>query len=122
MNNEELIAYCLTKPGAVHDYKAEWEADRVCVFGKMFALLGELNGRPIISLKSNPDRSDILRQTYPDVIQGYYLNKNHWNSMFFDGALTIDFIQESIDHSYNLIVQGLPKKTQALLKAPQQAE
>ncbi|QBH95542.1 MmcQ/YjbR family DNA-binding protein [Limnobaculum zhutongyuii] len=115
MNSKDLIPYCLTKLGAVHDYKAEWEADRVCVCDKMFALLGELNGRPIISLKSDPDRSDILRQTFPDIIPGYYLNKRLWNTLFLDGALSMEMIEESIDHSYLLVVQGLPKKTQKML-------
>lgn len=115
MDNTQLIEYCLTKLGAVHDYKAEWEADRVCISGKMFALLGELNGRPIISLKSEPDRADVLRQMYADVIPGYYLNKTHWNTLFIDGALPEELIYESIDHSYRLVGMGLPKKTQRAL-------
>ncbi|MBW7983487.1 MmcQ/YjbR family DNA-binding protein [Enterobacillus tribolii] len=115
MDNAELIEYCLTKPGAVHDYKAEWEADRVCVSGKMFAMLGDLNGRPIISLKSEPDRADVLRQAYDDIIPGYYLNKKHWNTLFLDGSLPEELVYESIDHSYRLVTQGLTKKVQKAL-------
>ncbi len=54
MNRAQLIEYCLTKPGAIHDYQADWGADRVCISGKMFALLGDLEGRLILSLKSDP--------------------------------------------------------------------
>lgn len=115
MNNAQVIEYCLTKPGAIHDYKAEWQADRVCISGKMFALLSELNGRPIVSLKSEPDRADVLRQAYKDIIPGYYLNKRLWNTLFLDGELPESLILESIDHSYRLVGQGLPKKTQKIL-------
>lgn len=115
MNSQQLIEYCLGKAGAVHDYQAEWQADRVSVGGKMFALLGSLDGRPLISLKCDPDRAEQLRQTFNDIIPGYYLNKMHWNSLYLDGALPDELILESIDQSHQLVAQGLPKKTQRAL-------
>lgn len=115
MDSKQLIEYCLSKTGAVHDYQAEWEADRVCVGGKMFALLGSLDGRPLISLKCDPDRAEQLRQTFDDIIPGYYLNKIHWNSLFLDGALPDELILESIDQSHQLVAQGLTKKAQRAL-------
>ncbi len=115
MHGEQLIEYCLDKPGAIHDYQADWEADRVSVAGKMFALLGELDGRPIISLKCDPARADLLRQAFSDIIPGYYLNKTHWNTLFLDGTLPDELIHENIDHSYQLVVRGLPKKIRLAL-------
>ncbi len=115
MNSAQLIEYCLTKPGAIHDYQADWGADRVSVGGKMFVLLGDLEGRPILSLKSEPDRADALRQAFSDIIPGYYLNKTHWNTLFLDGELPDDLILGSIDRSYRLVAQGLTKKIQRQL-------
>ena len=112
MNSQQLIEYCLSKPGATHDYQAEWEADRASVGGKMFALLGMLDGRPIISLKCDPDRAEQLRQTFAEIIPGYYLNKIHWNTLYLDGSLPDELILESIDQSHRLVAQGLTKKMQ----------
>ncbi|MFH1000829.1 MAG: MmcQ/YjbR family DNA-binding protein, partial [Bacteroidota bacterium] len=41
---------------------------------------------------------------------GYHLNKQHWNSIALDGSLTSSFLKELIDHSYQLIIESLPKK------------
>ena len=111
----QLIEYCLSKAGAVHDYQAAWEADRVCVADKMFALLGALDGRPILSLKCDPARAEQLRQMFDDIIPGYYLNKAHWNTLFLDGSVPDELVYESIDQSYQLVAQGLTKKMQKLL-------
>ena len=115
MTYQQLIDYCLTKVGAIHDYKTEWEADRIQVANKMFALLGNLHDRPIISLKSDILRAEQLRQQYKDIIPGYYLNKAHWNTIYIDGEVPDNLIFECIDSSYDLIVKGLPKKTQKML-------
>jgi predicted DNA-binding protein (MmcQ/YjbR family) len=115
MKYQHLIDYCLTKVGAVHDYKAEWEADRVQVANKMFALLGIMKDRPAISLKCDVLKAEQLRDQYKDIIPGYYLNKAHWNTIFIDGEVPDKLIFECIDASYELIVQGLPKKTQKML-------
>lgn len=115
MDSAQLLEYCLAKPGAVHDYQPDWGADRVSVSGKMFVLMGTLNERPIISLKCDPDRAEQLRQTFEDIVPGYYLNKRLWNTLYLDGAVPVELILESIDESFRLVAQGLPKKTQRLL-------
>ena len=49
MNYLWLDAYCLAKKGCEKDYKAEWEAFRYMIGGKMFALCGtDKEGNPII--------------------------------------------------------------------------
>lgn len=115
LDSAQLIKYCLTKSGTAHDFKAAWEADRICVADKMFALLGTLDGRLIISLKCDPAHAEQLRLMYDDIIPGYYLNKAHWNTLFLDGSLSDELIYESIDQSYQLVAQGLTKKLQKLL-------
>jgi predicted DNA-binding protein (MmcQ/YjbR family) len=44
------------------------------------------------------------------------MNKTMWNTVYVDGALPRKLIIELIDHSYEEVVKGLPKKTQALFK------
>ena len=81
-----LDEYCTAKQGAVRDYKVEWDAVRYLLFGKMFAMRGtEKTGRAIITLKLPPEEGEFLRRQYADIIPGYYMNKQHWNSVYLVG-------------------------------------
>jgi predicted DNA-binding protein (MmcQ/YjbR family) len=43
------------------------------------------------------------------------MNKKHWNTVYFELGLPKDLLIELIDHSYQLVVEGLPKKLQEAL-------
>ncbi|MEW5960630.1 MAG: MmcQ/YjbR family DNA-binding protein, partial [Chloroflexota bacterium] len=58
-----------------------------------------------------------LRQQYPAVQPGYYMNKRHWNSIWLDGTIPDDKIQGLIDHSYELVVGSLKKADREKLSA-----
>ncbi|MEH6852102.1 MmcQ/YjbR family DNA-binding protein, partial [Bacillus pseudomycoides] len=59
MEKHILEGYCRNQLGAIHDYKIEWQADRYQVGGKMFAMLGgDSVGKPILSLKCDPERAE----------------------------------------------------------------
>lgn len=48
MKYDWLDEYCLSKKGAVREFKAEWEATRYLIGGKMFAMDGGVkDGKPI---------------------------------------------------------------------------
>ncbi len=51
-----------------------------------------------------------LREKYPCVVPGYHMNKKHWNTIIVDGSVKSEEIKVWIDHSYDLVVKGLPKK------------
>lgn len=111
MNKEEFIKYGLTKKGAKEDFKVEWNAARLLLADKMFAMITEdKEGRPIFTLKCEPELAEIYRKQYTDVIPGYYMNKMHWNSIYINGDVPDDILKEMLDMSYNLILQSLPKK------------
>lgn len=86
------------------------------VMDKMFALIG-LDSQPLnINLKCDPDRAVLLREEHDGLITGaFHMNKKHWNSVQAE-ALPPALVRELIDHSYTLVVQGLPKKLQQELK------
>lgn len=71
--------------------------------GKIFALLGQYQERDSVSLKCDPDRAMILRDSYPSIIPGYHLNKTHWNTVILDRSVPAGLIKELIDHSYALV-------------------
>ncbi|QBH97868.1 MmcQ/YjbR family DNA-binding protein [Limnobaculum zhutongyuii] len=117
MDLQGCIEYCLTKTGSVHDYQPLWEADRVKVAGKIFAILGELNGRPSITLKCPPALAERLRDEHQDIIPGYHLNKALWNTLFLNGKLDETLIKNMIDISYQEVRNLLPAYVRKALLA-----
>jgi predicted DNA-binding protein (MmcQ/YjbR family) len=68
-------------------------------------------------LKCDPEKALELRETFVSVQPGYHMNKKYWNTIVFDsGELPQKLLLELIDHSYNLVYNGLTKKEKELLK------
>lgn len=105
--------FCLSQAGATKDYKPEWSAARYLVREKMFAMHGgDKYGKPILTLKLDPAFGSMLRQQYPDIVPGYYMNKTHWNSLYLDGDVPDDVVKDMIVQSYTLILHSLSKSVQ----------
>ena len=58
--------------------------------------------------KVNVKGSDIFPQ---GIIPGYYMNKTHWNSIYLDADIPSSFVEELIEHSYQLVFK-MNKKSQ----------
>ena len=78
-------------------------------------LVTELRGRPLINLKSDPQKSLLNQQIYPSIKPGYHMNKKHWISIKPHKNLTSDFLRDLIRDSYDLVVKKLPLKDQQRL-------
>jgi predicted DNA-binding protein (MmcQ/YjbR family) len=115
---DQVLDLCSSQPGAVEDYPF---GDDVAVFkvgGKMFALV-PLTGEPgSVNLKCDPEWALELRTIYPAVRPGYHQNKRHWNTVELDGTIDDDELREMIDHSYQLVISGLPQSQRARLLGP----
>lgn len=110
MDIETFREYCLSKKGVTEGFPFDKSTLVFKVMGKMFALTG-LEKTPFsVNLKCDPDRALELREYHPEVAPGYHMNKKHWNTVNFSGSLSTNLKQELIDHSYDLIVNGLTKK------------
>lgn len=110
MNIEEIREYCLSKREVTESFPFDDVTLVFKVMNKMFALLS-LDGELKISLKCDPEKAIHLREQYTSVTSGYHLNKRLWNSIRIDGLISDFLIKEWIDHSYDLIIASLPKKT-----------
>jgi predicted DNA-binding protein (MmcQ/YjbR family) len=117
LNIEQLRDYCLSKPGATEGFPFGEDTLVFKVGGKMFLLIG-LNSSISFNVKCDPELAIELRERHTEVQPGYHMNKKMWNTVYMDGALSNKELAEMIDHSYNLVFAGLPKKTQAELKQP----
>lgn len=106
-----LDDYCKDKSGAIKEYKAEWEVTRYMIGNKMFCMVGENNEKKaIITLKCDPLYADVLRKQHKDIIPGYYMNKQHWNSIYLEGDIEDELLKQLVDMSYKLVFDALPKK------------
>lgn len=74
---------------------------------KMFALIPEGSDPVRISLKCDPTLAKLLREQYVTVMEGYHLNKKHWNTVVLSGEIEWPEIQGFIRHSYDLVT-GAP--------------
>ena len=72
---------------------------------KMFALIPEGKQPLSISLKCDPQLAVLLRETYETVMEGYHLNKKHWNTILLTGQLSDQEVKDLILHSYNLVAE-----------------
>lgn len=109
MDTTELLDYCLVKKGVVETFPFDKETLVLKVGGKMFMLIPLENHPLTISVKTDPEWSEELREKYPQITGAYHMNKTHWNSVVCEG-LKPDLILKLIDFSYNLVFSSLTKK------------
>ena len=109
MDLAEFREYCLTKPSATEGTPFGPDVLVFKVSGKMFALavLDELP--TTVNLKCDPDLALDLRDRYEQVRPGYHMNKKHWNTVEIEGGIPVVELRKMIDHSYQLVVESLPK-------------
>lgn len=120
MNIEEIYEYCMAKPGVTEDFPFDKNTLVFKVCGKMFALCGLQkweNGDKSINLKCDPLWATELRTSYQDIVPGWHMSKKHWNTVLLHNQnINPSFLKKLIDHSYAMVVKGLPKKVQQELQ------
>lgn len=106
--------YLRGKRGVTKDLQAEWNWERYLIDGKMFAAVClDPDDKPYyITMKLDPVEGDYLRQQYPDIVPGYYMNKQHWNSVKPDGEVSDDLMKHMLDEAYRLILSSFSGKKQ----------
>ncbi len=111
MQTENLLQLLDSFAGSTSGYPFGPGALVYKVGGKMFALLADDSEPLRISLKCDPDLALELRAQYPEMVSaGYHLNKRHWNTIEVTDSIPTAELEEWIDHSYDLVVTGLPRR------------
>jgi predicted DNA-binding protein (MmcQ/YjbR family) len=105
---ESFRNYCISKKGVTEEFPFDSNTLVFKVCGKMFALT-DVDMFESINLKCDPEEAVLLREQHPAVVPGYHMNKKHWNTIVMDGAVGDHLLMQWIDHSYDLVVQKLPK-------------
>ena len=112
----------LALPGCEKDFKAEWGWHRYQVGGKLFAATCApgpehkvVGGHEILSVKCDPQLSELLRSQYPDIVPSFYMDKRCWISILLDGSVPDDLLRKLCADSYSLVFSKLTKKAQRLI-------
>ncbi|MEU0119641.1 MmcQ/YjbR family DNA-binding protein [Streptomyces bobili] len=95
-------------PGArlEHPFVPDWEVYKVR--GKVFMLMTDVPGRPVVILKADPGEADALREQYSHITPGYHMNKKYWITLESGEGVGKEFVGELVTDSYRLVVAHLP--------------
>lgn len=107
--SQMLIGFARKFKGATVYYREDWDCYYFALEGKTFGLLNE----KYLTVKGFPEENRLLRQQYQDVIPGYHMNKEHWNSVRLTTKTVPETVlQEFIESSYRLVLKNFSKKIQ----------
>jgi predicted DNA-binding protein (MmcQ/YjbR family) len=113
---EFIREYALKKKDVTEEFPFDFVTLVFKVKGKIFILLS-LDDNPVeLNLKCDPELALDFRERFESVRPGYHMNKKHWNTVVLDGSIPTKEILKMIDHSYDLVVQGLPKGKKVIKK------
>jgi predicted DNA-binding protein (MmcQ/YjbR family) len=117
MRPAELRRHCLAQPEAVEEFPFDSQHSVFKVAGKMFALTA-LGRTPLkVSVKCEPELAVQFRASYEAVQPGWHLNKRHWNTITLGADVPDELLRDMIEDSYDLVVDGLPKRARERLRA-----
>ncbi len=109
MNIEEFREYCISKKGVTEELPFGPDTLVYKVMGKMFALTPLESETFRVSLKCDPAKAIELRDEFDYIVGAYHMNKTHWNTINCELSPAKQ-LKELTDHSFDLVVTGLPKK------------
>lgn len=106
MNREDIIKYSLNLQNTYEDYPFPDDNTSVTMKHlenkKWFALIMNVNNKLYLNVKTNPEYSELLRNSYSYIIPGYHMNKEHWNTIIVDDKVDTSLVEELIKQSYEL--------------------
>jgi predicted DNA-binding protein (MmcQ/YjbR family) len=109
MDLAQFREYCLSKPRVTEGTPFGPDVLVFKIDGKMFALVALDEMPTTVNLKCDPDWALDLRDRYEEVRPGYHMNKKHWNTVEIESSIPDSELRKMIDHSYDLVVETLPK-------------
>jgi len=115
MDIESIREFCLSCEAASESFPFDGTTLVFKVGSKMFGLLS-LDQPFSMNLKCEPERAIELRERYAFIVAGHHMNKKHWNTINGIETVSSAFLQEMIQHSYDLVFRSLTKKEQAEIR------
>jgi predicted DNA-binding protein (MmcQ/YjbR family) len=108
MNIEELRLFCLSLNQVTESFPFNASTLVFKVEGKIFAIIPLDESETQITLKCNPEKAIMLRETYDCITPAWHMNKKYWNTVYINPLINIKLLTELILHSYNEVVAKIP--------------
>jgi predicted DNA-binding protein (MmcQ/YjbR family) len=118
MNGQDLLriadAAAAALPGVTVEHRAtpNWETYKVG--GKVFLLMTDMPGHPIVTVKADPDEAVALREQYEEITAGYHTDKRHWVTAAAGPGIDERLVRGLVSGSYGLVVDRLPRSARPL--------
>jgi predicted DNA-binding protein (MmcQ/YjbR family) len=115
MTPDELQSFCLSLPQAIETYPF---GEVTAVYktsgnGKIFAL-SALDGDPlVVTLKCDPEDAVALRSEFPQITEGYHLNKKYWITIVVGTGVPDDLVEQLVRESHALVRPRIPRGSSA---------
>lgn len=114
MTTDEIVEYCMSKPGAFIDFPFGNIPLCVKVENRLFAQIYPRIEDYKITLNCDRMTGELYRNLYPDtVVRGYHcppVQQPYFNTIYLNGTITDVELKKMIDHSYLTVVGKLPRK------------
>ena len=113
---QQVLDMALALPGAASDMPFDEDFDTTVLrhgdTGKWFGILMKvprgkvgLSGEgvaEVLNLKCDPMLGYGLRQTHPDILPAWHMNKQHWISVRLEGDVPEDVLRMLVEMSFDL--------------------
>jgi predicted DNA-binding protein (MmcQ/YjbR family) len=108
---DDVIGYCLAKPGAEETYPFGDQVLVAKVGGKAFAFLGqEPPGSVAVKCGATKEEAAWLRERHPGAVSVMdYLGRYGWNRVQLGAGVPGAEIEDLVDASYDSVVARLPR-------------
>lgn len=90
-----------------HRTNPNWETYKVR--GKVFMLMTDMPGHPVVTVKVDPDEGVVLREQFTEITAGYHTDKTHWVTATGGPEIDEALVSRLVVGSYQLVVDKLPK-------------
>lgn len=118
LNKDEIINFGLELPNTYEDYPFPNDMYTVTLKhkenNKWFVLIMNIHNKMYVNVKTNPEYSELLRNTYEYIIPAYHMNKQHWNTIIVNENIDEKLVYELIEESYYLTKNALVKNKQKI--------
>jgi len=78
------------------------------VAGRVFLIITDDPDEQIITVKCEPEHARALERGHASITPGRYLDKRHWITLGPGQGITKRLVNDAVEHSYDLVVDGLP--------------
>lgn len=116
MTLDHIRSFCNSLPFVSEEFPFNQTTLVFKVGGKMFVLV-DIYQSEHITLKSSPSEVEELTERYEWITRGFHMNKTHWLTLDLSSLHASQSMVENLMlTSYNLVYQGLTKKTRQELE------